>query len=105
MTSFRLDPRGMGEFLCGPEMQKEMRRRADLVLAAAVAAAPVAKTGPHRGRYKASLRAESGVRHQKTARAYGRVIADSPEGSIVEYGARATPRYRILGRALAAARG
>jgi hypothetical protein len=95
---------GIGEMLCAPGMVADMRRRAEAVQAVAENSAPVARTGAHRGRYKAAFRVSSGIREGRTRRAYGRVSNDAPEALIVEYGNRNTPRHRTLGRALDAAK-
>jgi hypothetical protein len=91
--------------LCAPWMVAEMKRRAELVAAAAVASAPVDEDGPHPGRYKGAFSVESGVRTGKTTRAYGRVTNDAPEARFVEFGTRNNPRHRTLGKALDAAGG
>jgi hypothetical protein len=98
VSSFRLDVAGFGEFLCGPAMQAEMRRRAEKVKARAEATAPVDRNSRHAGRYKRSFRVVSGVREGKTRRAFGRVVNDAPEATLVEYGSRNNPRHRTLGR-------
>jgi hypothetical protein len=104
-TRFKGDYEGIGLMLCAPWMVADMRRRALAVKAFAEATAPVARTGEHRGRYKASFRVESGIRVGKTKRAYGRVINDAPEAIIVEYGNRNTPRHATLRKALEAVAG
>lgn len=103
-TRLRVDYIGVGAMLCVPWMQAEMRRRAELVRAEAERIAPVATEGDDPGEYKRSFVASSGVDTTgATARAYGRVENTSPEALPVEYGWRATPKYRVLGRALVAA--
>lgn len=104
MSTFNADYEGIGEMLCAPFMVAEMRRRAVKVEVRAEATAPEYAEGPHPGRYKAAFRVESGVRHGRTARAYGRVVNDAPEARWVEYGSKNNPRRRILGRALDAAK-
>jgi Bacteriophage HK97-gp10, putative tail-component len=101
--AFRWDYKGGGEMLRTPEMQAEMRRRAEKVAAAAEAAAPV-YPGPRGGQYKKSFSVSSGVRERGSRRAFGRVTNDAPEAFYVEYGNRNTPRHRTLGRALDAAK-
>lgn len=102
----RLRPsyRGIGEMLRADFMLADMVRRAEEVKATAESIAPVYEQGRHPGRYKAAFRVEAdprgGHRHD---RAVGRVVNDSPEAFIVEYGNRNTPRHRTLGKALDAA--
>jgi len=104
MGTFRASFEGIGTMLCSPEMQAEMRRRAEKVKAAAEAMAPFdpgSKDGTH---YKDSFTVESGVREGKTRRAYGRVTNDDPAAFYIEWGTKDTPRFRVLGRALDHAR-
>lgn len=95
----RINYAGMGEFLRSPEMQAAMHALAEQFMARAIATAPVDEKGPHPGRYKRSFRVESGVQHKKTARAYGKVINDSPEAFFVEFGTKHNPKHRTLGKA------
>jgi len=100
MSRFDADYKGIGEMLCSPEMQADMKRRAENVMAYAVATAPYdphSKDGTH---YKDSFTVDSGVREGKTRRAYGRVTNDDPAAFYIEYGTSDTPRHRTLGRAL-----
>jgi hypothetical protein len=101
MTTFKLDYVGVGQLLRSPEMQAEMRRRAEKVRVAAEASAPVYLKGRHPGRYKRSFRVRAG---RRPSRAYAMVINYSPEALWVEYGTKNNPRHRTLGRALEAAR-
>lgn len=94
---------GMGELLRSVEMQAAMRTLAEGFMERAIATAPVAKSGPHRGRYKASFRIEVGVQHHKTSRAYAKVINDAPEAFYIEFGTKDTPRFRTLGKAFGSA--
>lgn len=103
MSSFRGSYKGIGDLLCADFIQADMLRRAEKVKTVAEASAPVAKTGRHRGRYKASFRASAGIQRGRTRRAYGRVVNTAPEAFFVEYGTRDTPRHRTLGNALMAA--
>jgi hypothetical protein len=102
---------GIGEMLRSDGMIADMRRRAENVMAEAVANAPVGDPGgtwpdPHPGLYRAGFHVESGVRSRgKTRRAYGRATNDAPHALAVEYGWGKTPRYRTLGTALFAAAG
>lgn len=95
---YRADYDGIGEMLCASWMQADMHRRAEAVMAAAVAASPV-----DTGDYVDSFEVESGVKHGKTSRAYGRVTNTSDHARAVEYGLGNTPAYRPLGKALDAA--
>jgi hypothetical protein len=104
MSEFKLNSSGIGKLLTSPEMQAEMRRRAERVAIAARASAPVFEAGPHPGRYKSSFTVSSGVREGRSRRAYGRVENDAPEAFFVEYGTRNNARHRTLGRALDAAK-
>ena len=71
-----------------------MHTKAEAIQAAAIAMSPV-----RTGEYKASFVVESGVRHGRTSRAYGRVTNTSRHAMAVEYGWGPTPKYRILGKA------
>lgn len=109
MSSFNGSYKGIGELLRADFIEADMLRRAERVKSVAEASAPVARTGNHRGRYKASFRASAGIRPGKagrrTRRACGRVVNTAPEARFVEYGAKGTPRYRTLGNALMVAAG
>jgi hypothetical protein len=98
--SFELDYEGLGKLLRGTEMRAMLATKAEAVKVRAEAMAPVDKTGPHPGRYKASFKVETGIHEGKTRRAYARVINTAPEAILVEYGSRNNPRHRTLGRAL-----
>lgn len=91
----------LGELLNSPEMVAEMDRRIKAAEAWAVAHAPVAKTGKHRGRYKASFRSSAfphgGASHD---RAEGELVNDAPEALYVEYGNRGAEPYHLMLRAL-----
>jgi hypothetical protein len=103
VPDYKADYEGIGLMLCAPWMVADMRERAEKVKEIAEDIAPVARTGDHRGRYKASFRVESGVREatrKRTKRAYGRVINDAPEAYIVEFGNKNTPRHATLRNAL-----
>lgn len=97
--------RGVGEMLVDPFMQGAMHHRAEAIAARAEAIAPVATTGKHRGRYKASFHVTSGIRVAKTTRAYGRVSNDAPEALAVEYGTANNPAHHTLMIAALAIRG
>jgi hypothetical protein len=99
MSKFTPSYSGIGEMLRSEFMQAEMHARAEAARALAEAIAPVYEQGPHPGRYKAAFTVESGVRHEKTARAYGRLENHSPEAFFVEYGTRNNPAHHVLVRA------
>lgn len=102
--SFRASYKGIGEMLCTPEMQAEMRRRAEKIAEAARADAPYdprSKDGTH---YKDSFAVDSGVQERKTRRAFGRVTNTDPAAFYIEYGTRDTPAHHTLARALDHAR-
>jgi hypothetical protein len=101
---YQADYSGIGRLLTSPGMVAEMRRRAEKMKVYAESIAPVDEHGPHPGRYKASFHVESGVQRRKTSRAFGRLYNDSPEAFYVEFGTSRTPRHRVLGRSLDAAR-
>jgi len=101
-VTVHIDYEGLGQLLRSPEMQAAMHTLAVGFMQRAIATAPVDEDGPHPGRYKASFRVESGVQHNTTARAYGRVINDSPEAFFVEFGTKNNPRHRTLGKAFGA---
>lgn len=105
MTSFRLNKPAFGRVvLSSARMKAEMKRRASLVRAQAIATAPV-----YSGTYKKSFPpVEVGVRAVppfRTKRAYARVANTARHALHVEYGAQRTPRHRTLGKALDAAKG
>lgn len=107
---FKPSYRGIGQMLCADFMIAEMDVRAHRVMAQAIATAPVDEDldDEHRGRYKARFKVTSGIRPGsrggRKRRAFGRVTNDAPEAIDVEFGTHTTPRHRILGRALLAAR-
>jgi hypothetical protein len=82
----------IGELLRTPEMEAEMVRRGEGIMAWAIAHSPVGdKDDPHRGRYKESFHIEHGREGLPGAtvlsdRAWCEVINDSPEALFVEYG-------------------
>lgn len=104
MARFNPDYKGIGEMLTASWMQAEMRKRAEKVRAAAVAMAP--DYDPKGVGYKYEFEVDSGVKTSKkgTRRAYGRVTNKSPHAIYVEYGGKSTPRHRVLGKALDAAK-
>jgi hypothetical protein len=108
MSRYRHQYKSFGDAVLRSEwMQAEMLRRAEAVKAAAEGDAPVGdpKKDPHSGRYKASFRAEAGIRKpsQGSRRAVGRVINDSPEAPAVEFGTRNNEARHVMTSALDAA--
>lgn len=97
---YQADYAGIGELLQSEQMQAEMRSRAERVAAIARATAPVDYTGPHPGRYRDSIVVSSGVKHEQTSRAYGRVTATAPEAVFVEFGSQNNAAHHTLLRAL-----
>jgi hypothetical protein len=108
MATYEQSYQGVGELLRADFLIAEMHRRAERVKVVAEATAPVGKASDgdtHPGRYKASFSVESGIREGKKPRAVGRVVNDSPEAFMVEWGNRNVPRHRTLGKALHGAGG
>lgn len=103
MSSFRLNKKGFGiEVLQSDGMKREMKRRAEKVMARAEATAPV-----DTGDYKKSFRIVTSVRTvppYKTKRAVATIGNTVPYAIHVEYGTKNQPRRRVLGKALDAAR-
>lgn len=98
---FRASYRGIGKMIRSPEMQHEMRRRANRVKAQAEATAPV-----YTGDYKSSFSVESGPRGGwYKDRAYGRVVNSDQAAFYVEFGTSRTRAHHTLRRALTAAGG
>lgn len=99
---------GIGDMLSSPEMQAEMRRRAEKVADAARAAAPVgpATDGTH---YKDSFEVTVGVRQGESRRAYAEVRNDTEYAAAIEFGNYRTRKktieaHHVLGIALDAAK-
>jgi hypothetical protein len=108
VSVFKGSVNGVSQLVTSPEMQADMKRRAEQVKAEAEATAPVGR-GPNAGQYKRSFSVSSGVRTgragtARSRRAFGRVTNDAPEAFFVEYGTVHNPRHRTLGRALDAAK-
>ena len=104
MARFDADYSGIGDMLCSPEMQADMKARAERVKARAEATAPYdanSKDGTH---YRDAFSVESGVTTGKTRRAYGSVTNDDAAAFQIEHGTKNTPKHRTLGRALDAAK-
>lgn len=98
---YRQDYAAMGRFLAGPEMLKMVAAKGAKVLAAAEAAAPDHE--PLGTGYVTAFELEVGVRPGKHPRACATVRNTSPHARFVEFGGKATPRHRTLGKALGAA--
>lgn len=94
---FRPDYKGIGRILTSKTMQDAMEQRAERVKARCVADAPV-----DTGSYKSSFRVETGIRPGPKPRAVSKVVNDDEAATYVEWGARRTPRYRVMGRAAGA---
>jgi hypothetical protein len=100
----------IGELMRAPEMEAEMVRRGEAVMALAIATAPVAKQDddwdgrpdPHRGRYKESFHISSGPSGLPGAtvlsdRAWCMVENDAPEAIMIEWGNKnITARHTLL---------
>lgn len=102
MSKYTPSYEGIGELLRAPFIVADMRRRGEKVLSRAEATAP--DQPPYGEGYIASFEIESGVRERKTRRAFCTVRNTSRHGMFVEFGGQSTPKYRILGRALDAAK-
>ena len=98
-TTFRASYKGIGKMIRSPEMQAEMRRRAEKVAAAAEAAAPV-ESGDYKGSFKVTSGARGGSRKN---RAFGRVTNTSSHAVYVEYGTSKVRARHTLRDALRAA--
>jgi hypothetical protein len=81
--------------LRAPWMKDVMVAKANEIMARAIALSPT-----RTGRYKASFKVTSGIKHGATSRAYGRVTNTAPYAAAVEFGFGKTPRHRPLGRAI-----
>src|ERR1700748_3876272 len=89
------------QLMQSPEMEAEMVRRGEKVMELGIARAPVAKEGPHQGRYKESFHLESGTEGMPGAiklddRAWCEVSNDAPEALYVEYGDKGAEPYHVL---------
>lgn len=95
---FRANYKGIGQILTSPQMQREMKARAEKVKARAEALSP-----EDTGRYVTSFKVETLIRKAKTSRAVAKVVNDSPHAAYVEWGTSKTPRFRVMGRAAGSA--
>lgn len=95
---FRANYKGIGQILVSPQMQREMKARAEKVKARAEALSP-----EDTSQYVRSFKVETFIRKGKTSRAVAKVINDSPHAAYVEWGTSRTPRFRVMGRAAGSA--
>jgi hypothetical protein len=97
MSSYNPDHVGMGQLLRSEGMQRAMLNRADLIMARAIAIAPIDTHDDHPGRYKASFHTRvhdrGGATHD---RAEAVVYNDSPEAIYVEFGHRGREPFNTL---------
>lgn len=93
---FRADYRGIGEMLKGEIGLKAVLPQAEKVKATAEATAPDYE--PLGVGYKEEFSIETGIKDGK--RAVATVKNSSDHAIYVEFGGKATPRHRTLGRAL-----
>lgn len=97
---FKLNYKGMAEYLVSEEMSKMVRERGEVVMTVAEATAP--DYTPLGVGYKQDFVLDVGVREGKHPRACATVKNTSDHAIFVEFGGKATPRHRILGRAVGA---
>ena len=95
---FRANYKGIGLILASPQMQREMKSRAEKVRARAEALSP-----EDTGQYVHSFKVEISIRKGKTTRAVAKVVNDAPHAAYVEWGTSRTPRHRVMGRAAGSA--
>lgn len=104
-AKFKMSTRGVGQLLRSPEMEAEMRRRAELIKSVAESIAPVGgPADPHPGMYKGSFDVTStsrGGRRKDRATATVRNLAYYARW--VEYGTDKVPAHHVLLRAALAA--
>jgi hypothetical protein len=101
MVSFNPSYTGLGELLVSPEMQAAMRQLAEKGRTAAEAISPVGPASdPHRGEYKAAWGVESGIREERTRRAYGRITNSKDYAASVEFGNSHQQGQYVLTRAI-----
>lgn len=98
-SRFRPSYAGIGRMIRSPQMQAEMRRRAEKVARRAQAFAPV-ETGEYKSSFEVSSGARGGFRRD---RAYGRVTNTAPHAVFVEFGSSTVHAHHTLRRALRAA--
>lgn len=99
--------KGVGEMLCAEFMVQAMRARGEKVKVRAIEISPVGpshEVGVPRGHYRDSFEVEAGVKMRRTRRAYARVRNTAKYASFVEFGTSDTPKFRVLGKAIDAAK-
>lgn len=104
-AKFKMRTRGVGQLLRSPEMEAEMRRRAELIKSVAESIAPVGgPADPHPGMYKASFDVTSTSRGgRRKDRAMATVRNTAYYARWVEYGTDKVPAHHVLLRAALAA--
>lgn len=109
VVTLRPNYAGIGQMLRYKEFWPPLEQVALRIQALAVTAAPVARVGPHRGRYKASFTTVTGQRAAPHPRVFARVQNTAPEAIQVEYGTyrsrRKGPPHRTLRNAAAGVKG
>lgn len=103
VSTYKPSYSGVGEMLRSGFLQAEMRARAERVAAVAEATAPFDVKDRDGSHYRDAFEVESGVRHAKTTRAYGRVRNTNEAAVAVEFGNKNTPEHATLRKALNAA--
>jgi hypothetical protein len=103
-AKYRQSYAGVGELLRSEMMYVEMIRRAHDIADEAERTAPTDPGSGHTGRYKAGFVVDADRRGGfRGDRAVGRVVNDTPEAIIVEFGNRNTPQHATMRNALRAA--
>lgn len=106
---FKMSTRGVGQLLNSPMIAADMLRRADSIMAVAVATSPVGETGdPHPGKYKASWSAtvvRKPVGRSQKKRPVGVVRNTAYWARWVEYGTERVYAHHVLLRAAQAGGG
>ncbi|WP_234433686.1 HK97 gp10 family phage protein [Streptomyces rimosus] len=103
-AKFRMKKRGVGELLKSPQVEAEMRRRAEVIKSVAVTIAPVGgPSDPHPGTYKSSFDVTSTRRGgRRRDRATATVRNSAYYARFVEYGTERVHAHHVLLRAAAA---
>ncbi len=109
IVTLRPNYAGIGDMLSDRALLPALAGVAEKMRGLAEAAAPVARTGTHRGRYKASFQVVTGYRAAPHRRVFARLQNDAPEALAVEYGTARTrrngPPHRTLRNAAHQVRG
>lgn len=109
VVTLRPNYNGIGQMLRYRAFWPPLEAVAHKMKAIAEATAPVARTGAHPGRYKASFEVVRGQRVAPNPRVFARLQNTSPEAIQVEFGTRATrrkgPPHRTLRNAARATKG